>query len=266
MKLKTLAQLRRPALYEKILGSLPENVLISVYAKQKAFKICELVGAIFQRSYEWYGFTLADKDHPELVLDIGLPKNDLNLNDYATISPATIAEFQETLPHNLIINGWIHSHGSLQYKHFSDIDEKNHRNVLDFVAARTRRPLEKKELAINDLVLLVKGCFEESDLEKGTVSLITDAAITEAKILETVYGSFCYCVVVGDGGWHEQAIQYQKRRALSALIRTKSISAQMTVVETERSFTQLDVDILAGEVKAKIRPNLNPPVETMERM
>ena len=146
MKLKTLAQLRRSALYEKILGTLPENVLISAYAKQKAFKICELVGAIFQRSYEWYGFTLADKDHPELVLDIGLPKNDLNLNDYATISPATIAEFQETLPHNLIINGWIHSHGSLQYKHFSDIDEKNHRTVLDFVAARTRRPLEKKEL------------------------------------------------------------------------------------------------------------------------
>lgn len=266
MRFKSLSQLRRPELYEKTLGSLPEDVLVSSYAKQKAFKICELVRTIFQRSYEWYGFTLADKDHPELVLDIGLPKNDLNLNDYATSSPATIAEFQETLPHNLIINGWIHSHGSLQYKHFSDIDEKNHRTVLDFVAARTKKPLAKKELTIRDLVLLVKDRFEEGDLEKGTVSVITDAPISEARILETVYGSFCYCLVVGDGGWHQQAIQYQQRGALSAHIMTKSRPAQMVVVETKKSLTQLDVDILAGEVKAKIRPNFNPPLETMERM
>ena len=68
------------------------------YAKDKAFKISELVGMIFEKSFEWYGFTLADKDHPELIIDIGLPQNDLNLQDYTALGSQRIAEFQESLP------------------------------------------------------------------------------------------------------------------------------------------------------------------------
>jgi len=266
MRFKNLSQLKRSEPFQKTLGSLPQAVFVSLYANQKAYKICELVGSIFQKSYEWYGFTLAEKTHPELIVDIGLPKNDLNLHDYATLGSATIAEFQETLPHDLIINGWIHSHGALQYKHFSNTDEKNHRTVLDFVAASTRRPLSKKEIAIQDLVLLVKDGFVDSDLGKGSVSLITDAPITEATILETVYGSFCYCIVVGDGGWHNQEIHYQEKGILSGYTKGRSKAADIVFTDTEKTLTQGDIGALTKEVEEKIRPNLNPPLETMERM
>ncbi|NIR12798.1 MAG: hypothetical protein GWN86_02120, partial [Desulfobacterales bacterium] len=84
-------------------------------AKDKAFKISELVREIHDESYEWYGFTLADKDNPELITDIGLPRNAQNLEEYATINPEGIAEYHDSLAGDTLINGWIHSHGALHY-------------------------------------------------------------------------------------------------------------------------------------------------------
>ena len=266
MRFKNLTQLKRAEPTEVTFSTLPQVIQITPYAKQKAFIICDTVEVVFGQDYEWYGYTLADSTNPELIIDIGLPKNDLNLHDYATLGPARIAEFQEQLPHHLIINGWIHSHGSLDYRHFSTTDEENHRTVLDFVAARTRKPLAKREMTIEGLTLLVKDRFTDGDLAHGSVALITDAPIREVKIMETVYGSFCYCVVVGSGGWHEQVILYQERAALSSRVRVASQAAQIVEVDTGAGMTPAEMEALREEVRTKIRPNLNPPLERMERM
>jgi len=236
------------------------------YAKDRAFIISERVSAIFEKSFEWYGFTLANNDHPELIVDIGLPQNDLNLQDYATLGSQRIAEYQESLPANVLINGWIHSHGALNYKHFSHTDEKNHLTVLDFVTARTRKPIAKKEIAVQDLVLLEKNRFVEKDLEKGSISLITDGPITEAKIMETVYGSFCYSIVIGDEGWHEQQIHFRERGILSGHTTVWSRSTHIKFIDTQRTLKPEEIQAIGREVKEKIQPNLNPPTELIERM
>jgi hypothetical protein len=236
------------------------------YAKQKAFKINELVRTIHQDSFEWYGFTLGSRDNPEVIIDIGLPRNDQNLSDYATIGPKGIAEFQESLADDAIVNGWIHSHGALHYKHFSHTDEKNHLVVLDFVSARLRKPVAKREIPIKDLSLLVKDQFGNNNLQQGSVSLITDKPIAEATIMETVYGSFCYAIVIGDEGWHEQEIHYRESGILTGQTRESSKETEITVLDTDRSLVQLDINGLSDEVEEKIRPNTNPPPEMIERM
>lgn len=266
MRFKDLSRLKRPEPLTIKLGNLPQHILMAAYAREKAFKINELVGEIFEESFEWYGFTLAHEDHQELIVDIGLPQNDLNLQDYTSLDSERIAEFQESLPENLIINGWIHSHGALNYKHFSHTDEENQHTVLDFVAARTRRPLAKKEIAIQDLILLEKDRFEEKDLEKGSVSLITDGPITEAKIMETVYGNFCYSIVIGDEGWHEQEIHFRKRGILSGYTTVKSKTADIEFVDIGRSLSAHDIQSLSDEVEKKIKPHTDPPPELIERM
>jgi hypothetical protein len=266
MRFKDLSQLKRPKPLIIALGSLPQHILMAKYARDKAFKISERVGVIFEKSFEWYGFTLANNDHPELITDIGLPQNDLNLQDYTTLGSQRIAEFQESLPEDVLINGWIHSHGDLNYRHFSNTDEKNHLTVLDFVAARTRKPLAKKEIAIQDLVLLEKDRFVEKDLEKGSISLITDGPITEAKIMETIYGSFCYSIVIGDEGWHEQEIHCRERGILSGHTTERSQAANIEFVDTGRSFSQSDISELSNEVEEKIKPHTDPPPELIERM
>lgn len=266
MRFKDLSQLKRTEPLEIELGSLPQHIMMTAYAKDRAFKISELVGEIFEESFEWYGFTLAHEDHQELIVDIGLPQNDLNLQDYTTLGSERIAEFQESLTEDLVINGWIHSHGALNYRHFSDTDEKNHLIVLDFVAARTRKPLAKKEIAIQDLVLLEKDRFDKKDMEKGSVSLITDQPITEAKIMETVYGSFCYSIVIGDEGWHEQEIHYRERGILSGHTTVGSKAAGIEFVDTDRSLTRNDISALSEDIKEKIKPHTDPPPELIERM
>ena len=266
MRFKDLSQLKRPEPLKIALGNLPQHIRMATYARDKAFKISELVGVIFKESFEWYGFTLAEQDNPDLILDVGLPKNDVNLHDYTTLGSERIAEYQESLAEDVIINGWIHSHGALDYKHFSHTDEKNHRTVLDFVAARTRKPLAKKEIAIQDLVLLEKGGFVEGDLAKGSVSLITDRSITEAKLMETVYGSFCYSIVIGDAGWHAQEIHYKERGILSGHTTVSSRTTDIEFVDTGRTLTQLDINALSDDVEERIQPNLNPPPEIIERM
>jgi hypothetical protein len=266
MRFKNLSLLKRPKPLTITLGNLPQHILMTKYAKAKAFKISERVGVIFEKSFEWYGFTLADNDHPELITDIGLPKNDLNQQDYATLGSQRIAEFQESLPEDVMINGWIHSHGALNYRHFSHTDEKNHLTVLDFVATRTRKPLAKKEIAVQDLVFLEKDRFVEKDLEKGSVSLITDGPITEAKIMETVYGSFCYSIVIGDEGWHEQQIHCRERGILSGHTTAWSRSTNIKFIDTQRTLKPEEIQAIGKEVKEKIQPNLNPPTELIERM
>jgi len=252
MRFKNLSQLKRPKPLEITLQSLPQHIVMAEYAKAKAFKINELVKMTFKESFEWYGFTLANRDHPELIIDIGLPQNDLNLQDYTALGSERI--------------GWIHSHGALNYKHFSHTDEQNHLVVLDFVAARTRKPLSKKEVAVQDLVLLQKDRFEQKDMEKGSVCLITDGPITEARIMETVYGSFCYSIVIGDGGWHEQEIHCREQGVLSGHTTLSSKKAQIEFVDTGRSITQSDINTLRDEVKQKIKPHTDPPPELIERM
>ncbi len=186
MRFKSLSYLKRQKPKEVTLATLPQEVSMTHYAKEKAFKISELVLEIHEESYEWYGFTLADQENPELITDIGLPQNDQNLQEYVAIGPERIAEYYDSLSEDTIINGWIHSHGALQYMHFSHTDEANHATVLDFVTARLRKTVAKKEIPIQDLHLLVKDEFEEKELEQGSVALITDAAVSEAMLMETI--------------------------------------------------------------------------------
>jgi hypothetical protein len=266
MRFKSLSEIKRPELGEISLATLPRSITMSRFAREKAFKINELVRTVHEESLEWYGFTLGITDSPELITDIGLPRNNLNLSNYATLASERIAEFQESLPKGVIINGWIHSHGALSYKHFSPTDEKNHRVVLDFVSAGLRKPVAKREIAIKDFVFLLKDHFVDEDLAKGSVSLITDVPITEATIMEAIHGSFCYAVVVGDEGWHEQEIHYREVGVLSGDARLSHKEAEITVVDTGRVLSQQDISALREEVERKISPNNNPPVEVIERM
>ena len=266
MRFKSLSDLKRQKPKEVTLATLPQEVSITHYAKEKAFKISELVREIHHESYEWYGFTLADKDNPELITDIGLPKNAENLQEYATIGPEGIAEYHDSLAGDTIINGWIHSHGALHYMHFSHTDEENHATVLDFVTARLRKTLAKKEIPIQDLQLLVKDEFAEKELEQGSVSLITDAVVSEAILMETIYGGFSYSIVIGDEGWHEQEIHYKERGVISGHTHLSKKSADLVLIDCGRSLTQADIHLLSEEVEEKIQPNTNPPPEIIERM
>ncbi len=259
MRFKVLSELKRPELYEIRLATLPQDILMDQYAMAKAFKINELVCTIHKGSYEWYGYTIANRDNPELIVDIGLPRNEQNIDQYASVAPEWIAEYQESLPFNMVINGWIHSHGSIEYKGFSRTDEKNQVTVLDYVTALLRRPVTKKEVVIKDLTLLVKDRWTEKDLGKGSVSLITDVPIREARIMETIYGGFCYSIVIGDEGWHKQEIYYKKRGILTGQTTESKKEAEIILVSTGRSLTQSDIDALRDEVREKIKPMIVEP-------
>jgi hypothetical protein len=266
MRFKALAALQRPELQVVPLGALPQRVAMTRYAREKAFRINDLVASVHSDSLEWYGFTLGTSGDPDLIVDIGLPPNDLNLHAHTTLSPAGIAAFQESLPGSVVINGWIHSHGSLTVKHFSPTDDRNHRVVLDFTAAGLRRPVAKREVAVKDMVFLVQGRFVDEDLAAGSVCLITDTPVTTATIMETIYGSFCYAIVIGDQGWQEQEIHYQENGVLSGYRVVSQKKAELLLVETGRVLTPEDTCALRDEVAEKIHPNTNPPVEVTERM
>jgi hypothetical protein len=113
---------------------------------------------------------------------------------------------------------------------------------------------------------LEKDRFDEKDMEKGSVCLITDGPITEARIMETVYGSFCYSIVIGDSGWHEQEIHCRTRGFLSGHTTSSSKAAQIEFIDTGRSITQVDISTLRDEVQKKIKPHTDPPPEVIERM
>ncbi len=100
MRLKSLRQAQRNPPREVIFATLPETILLTEYARQKAFFINELVRQQHQRSFEWYGYTLGAKSRPEVILDIGLPANDQNLEQYVSLTPEQIPGLFAAGPHN----------------------------------------------------------------------------------------------------------------------------------------------------------------------
>jgi hypothetical protein len=265
LRFKRLADLKKPSRREIALAALPEKIQMAEYAKQKAFKINELVKSIYQASYEWYGYTLACRDNPELIVDLGLPRNEQNILQYTRVHPEKIAEFQESLPANLLINGWIHSHGNLDLKQFSTVDAGNQVTVLDYVTSSLRRPLAKREIIIDDVSLLVEGEFTEADLKTGSVTVITNRPVAAVRLMETVYGVFCYSIVIGDDGWHHQEIYYKQRGILSGQTAVSQTEADLVLVDTGRSLTPEDVAGLRAEVQAKIHPETytSPKLESV---
>lgn len=258
MMIKSLSAIRRREEDEIVFAKLPEAIEVSSYAVAKAFKICELIRLIYGNHYEWYGFTLGSTSDPEFVSDIGLPKNDENFHYRTGIEAEHIADFQESLPSDRIINGWIHSHANIGLRRFSRVDEGNHLTVLHYVTASLRKPIAKRRIKIGDLSLLAAGRYGDGELEKGSVSLITDVPVGEAKILEAVYGGFSYAIVIGDEGWHEQVIHTIERGILSGQAKIGQTKAELLVRESEKSFDQSDMEMLLEEVREKIRPMHTP--------
>lgn len=265
MRFKSLTDLKRREPWEIFLAALPQAMQITRFALDKAYKISELVRHLFKESFEWYGFTLASREQPEIVIDIGLPQNDENILEYVSLSPEKIAAYQGTLPPEVVINGWIHSHGSLEFKKFSAIDEANQRTVLDFVTTKLRKPVAKREILISDLICLVKGEYREDELQKGSVNLITDRPVAEAMLLETVYGGFCYAMVIGDDGWRRQEIHHLHRGILSGYTAVAGQEAELVLVDTGKSLSAADLQVLSDEVQDKIQPITYKP-EKLERV
>ena len=96
--------------------------------------------------------------------------------------------------------------------------------------------------------------------------MITDGPITEVKIMETIYGSFCYSIVIGDTGWHEQEIHCRERGILSGHTTASNKSATIEFIDTGKTLSQSDINALHDEVKEKIKPHTDPPPELIERM
>ena len=258
MRFKNLTGLKNEEKEYITLGALPQQIRMTDYAKQKAYKVNELVKEIHGGSYEWYGYLIGKMENPEVVIDIGIGKNDQNQFAYTRIDSGEIEKFNEALSLDKVINGWIHSHGDLGFRQFSGTDDNNHITVLDYVTSLLKKPIGKKEVPVSNLSLLVKGKYETSDLEKGSVSIITDIPITDAKIMETIYGGFAYAVVIGDEGWHEQEIFYKKQALLSGTEKmTKIGKAEIIPVETGRILTLEDIEELRNEVKEKIDPGVH---------
>ncbi len=267
MRLKSLKQLDRTKLIEVELGRLPERILIDRYALDKAFKISRLVTELREESIEWYGFTIGERKRPEEVVDIGLPENERNAQQYTSINPEMILDFQDSLPGHLLINGWIHSHADLEFKRFSGTDELNNRTVLEYVSPSLKKPVAKKEIRIEDWSFLEENKYGKRDLAKGSVSLITDTKISSARLLETVFGSFCFCIVIGDNGWHEQKICYKKRGILTGDTGYECLEeAELVLFDSGRKLVDSEMESLASKVRESIRPVTSPPPERLERM
>lgn len=253
MRFKSLSELKRPEPEEVILDTLPQAILMTNYARAKAFSINALVRRIHRSSYEWYGYTIAALRNPEVVVDIGIPFNDKNFHQYTGIEPENIANYRESLPADAVINGWIHSHGNLQFRQFSRTDERNHQTVLDYVSTILRKPVAKRRVPIRDMTLLVDGQFDETHLTAGNVSVVTDHPVSRVQIMETLYGSFCYGIVVGDGGWHRQEVHYRRRGILTGHTTVSKREAEIVLMDDGKRFTESDMGILVMEVRDRIR-------------
>jgi hypothetical protein len=277
MRFKALKDLARPAPREIVLASLPDRVLITDFAKAKAFAVSEAVRRVHGEAFEWYGFALAERGQPEIIVDLGLPENDENRETYTSLSPESIAAYQETLPPGLIINGWLHSHGALEFRQFSPVDDVNQATVLDYVTSLLKLPVAKKEVVIRDLALMVmrdaatwdpaRGEIpgeEAARLAQGSVTLITDAPVSRARLFETVYGGFCYAIVIGDEGWTRQEIHYKTRGVLTGETLISKRDADLVLVETGKTLSATDLETLEDEVRDRIRP-ITYTLEKLER-
>lgn len=254
MRFKTLAALNRAEPLYLPLAGLPREILMTRYAMKRAFAINELVRSIHGESFEWYGYTIAEKTKPELIVDLGLPENDLNRMDYTALDPLGIAAYQESLEGEKVINGWIHSHGSLDHRSFSTTDEANSITMLDYVFSFLKVPVAKREILIKDLTFLVEGGYGEADLVEGSVSIIADSPVKRARILETVHGGFCYCVVIGDDGWHTQEIVTKERGVLSGQSEVTKRGASLVLLDTGQILTADVMEALGREIREKIKP------------
>jgi hypothetical protein len=278
VRFKALKDLARNAPREIVLAALPGQILMTDYAKAKAFLVSELVRRVHEGAFEWYGFTLGDRKKPEVIVDVGLPDNDENQENYTSISPERIAAYDESLPSGLVINGWLHSHGALEFRNFSPVDDVNQQTVLDYVTSLLMVPVAQKEVAIRDLALLVMG--EEEALasslrraqEEGaksfapaSVTLLTDVPVGRAKLLETVYGGFCFAIVIGDEGWTKQEIHYKTRGILTGETLVSHQEADLTLVRTGKILTPSDQEALEEQVKERLRPVSYKP-EKVERL
>jgi hypothetical protein len=277
LRFKALQDLARPRRREIVLASLPEEVLMTDYARAKAFVVSELVRRVHNAAYEWYGFTLAEREKPEVIWDVGLPENAENQENYTRLSPELIAIFQESLPAGLVINGWLHSHGALEYRHFSPVDDDNQATVLDYVTSLLMVPVAQKEVVIRDLDLRVMGA--EGDLypaptgaqkeaapspTPASVTLLTDVPVGRARLLETVYGGFCYAIVIGDEGWTRQEIHYKTRGILTGETLVSHREADLTLVTIGKILTPSDQEALEQLVKERLRP-VTYTLEKLER-
>jgi hypothetical protein len=267
VRFKALGDLARPSPREIRLANLPEQVAITDFAKAKAFLVSELVQRVHGAAYEWYGFTLGERRHPEVIVDVGLPDNDENKENYTSTSPEGIAAYQETLPVGLVINGWLHSHGELEHHDFSLVDDVNQTTVLDYVTTLLMLPVAQKEVIIEDLALLVMGEENspamsptraqnegQASSTPASVTLLTDVPIGRAQLLETVYGGFCFAIVIGDEGWTQQEIHYKTRGILTGETQTSHRQADLAVVKSGRILTASDQEALEEEVRERLRP------------
>ncbi len=266
MRFKTLKQLQRRKPYEVRLCNLPEVVTIDSYAKEKAYRINELVYEVHGEIVEWYGFTLATKSEPRIITDIGLPRNEENLQQHTSIAPEMIARYQETLPGHLVINGWIHSHGDLEFRRFSETDNENNITVLEFAYTSIKKQIAKKEVKIKQWSFLVENEYSDEDFRSGNACLITDVPITSARLFETVYGGFCFCLVIGNDGWHEQQIYYKKRGILTGESFVDKKEAELKIVDSGRKLSNAEISALEKKVRENIHPVTAPPPERLERM
>ena len=215
---------------------------------------------------EWYGFTLGERARPELIVDVGLPVQGENLENYVSLTPEGIARFQETLPAARLVNGWLHSHGALEFRQFSGIDEANQATVLDYVTSLLMFPVAKKEVVIRDLALVAVGDREPAaeDLAPGSVTLVTEVPVGRVRIFETITGGFCHAIVIGDDGWTRQEIHYKTRGVLTGETRVSKREADLIVVDTGRLLTASELEALEAQVRDHLRPVAYIP-EKLER-
>ena len=254
-KIGSLADLARKEAEHYELAKLPVTISMTDYAREKALAINGLVKKVHGSSYEWYGFTIADRAKPEVIVDIGIGVNDENQHAYTKIEPENIDKFKEQLPLERVINGWIHSHGDMNFRQFSGTDDANHIAVVDYVTSLLRKPIEKREVMIKDLSTLVEGSYTPEQMAAGGITLITDQPIGRAKLFDTVMGGFSYAIVVGDSGWSEQEITYKRFGLLYSKEKlTKLEKAPIEVLATGAKLTDADLAALEAEVKEKLKP------------
>ncbi|MEM4641094.1 MAG: hypothetical protein QXW65_01070 [Candidatus Pacearchaeota archaeon] len=255
-RIKNLDELKKEkeSLEEVILDVLPQKIKIYDIALEKAYKINELVRKIYGGSYEWYGFLLGKKDCPEIVVDIGLGENSDNSYAFTRIEPEEIQKFLASLQEDYIINGWIHSHGDLGYRHFSGTDDRNMETVLSFVSLATRKPVAKRKIAIRDLSIVSKEDYTIENLKKGSVSIVIDGKANNAKIYETIFGAFSYSIVIDDERWHKQSITYEEKGLLTGYKKVKTEECELEIIQTGKLLDGLELEKLKKEVKEKIKP------------
>jgi hypothetical protein len=264
MRLKSLKELRRPPAREVELARLPCKLRIHRLALEKAFAFNRAVRRLFQESFEWYGFTLGRREEPEIVVDIGLPRNDDNFAEFTRVGAERIAAFQEALPGHLVINGWVHSHGSLDLQTFSVLDAANQAVVLDYVSTLVKRPVAKREVVIQDVALLTEEEEQTAHLSRGSVTLVTDVPVSRARLWETVLGGFCYALVVGDDGWHRQEVHYLRQGLLTGRREVSHREVELEILDSAPG-EHLEEGALLEEVREKITP-LRYRLEKLERV